>query len=106
MLHLFCIFKVTAALIRNTWVKTDCHRISEIILRVVFNVSSFHSVCLNAEDKKKILDNACYTLRLLKKCDDFSSVEKQLTEITDSGSSQNLHPDFILSLENILLKTV
>lgn len=93
--------QTTNTLIKTTWLKADCESIGEIILRIIFNVSSFHAITLSKAIKEDLVQNAFSCFQLLQRCDDFEIVMAQLNEIAEKGDSAMLHPNFVSEIKEL-----
>lgn len=68
---------------------------------MIFNVSSFQSVCVSDQDRTEILQKSLECLDLLKKCDGFSEIATELTQLQDEELTGNLRPEFVQFFKQI-----
>lgn len=57
---------------------------------------------MSESEKSEIVERVGCCFKLIQKCDEFTNIENNLTDVVQNGKSQNLHPDFVDQLIQIL----
>lgn len=87
--------------IANTWLRPESQAFSEIILRILYNLSMFEVIqeCGIEEQtttKEQVLQQCVQCFDLLKCNSDYENVKRQLLELTDDNNENKLlQPKFL-----------